>query len=135
MKKFKSLFAIIVLSACASQTATPLGNDMAQIDVSAAPVYGRAGAQRMAMEKAAQTTIDYGYDRFMVLGNKAWTELQGGGGSYGQFNAMGNQANGNFGSGWSINRAPETTMVIKMYHNKDKGASKAVDARQFLPKQ
>ncbi len=128
------ILSILVLTGCATQNAMPLGNDMMQIDVSAAPVYGRTGAQRLAFQKAAQATIEAGYDKFIVVGNEGWNETSMSGGSSGSFNANPQYASGSYNSGFGTMRHPESTMVIKMFHNGDKGSAKAIDARSVLPK-
>lgn len=128
------LVSVVLLSACASQNAMPLGNDMMQIDVSAAPVYGRTGAQRMAFQKAAQATIEAGYERFVVVGNEGWNESTIGGGSYASVSANPYAASGYGGSSWGSMRHPESTMVIKMFKKGDKGFDKAIDASQYLTK-
>lgn len=126
----------VLLTSCAVQSAMPLGNDMMQIDVSAAPMYGRAGVQQMALQKAAQATLDAGYDKFIVMNNSGWNENSAQGASYGSFNANATPnygvASGYSGGSFFTARHPESTMVIKMFHNKDKGADKAVDARAII---
>ena len=139
MKAF-SLFLIFVtsiaLSGCATQSAMPLGNDMMQIDVSAAPIYGRAGAMQMAYKTAAKATVQAGHDKFIVVDNKGWNEDTASGSSFGSFgakvNSTGGSANGGGGSFWGEDRHPETSMIIHMFHNGDKGSEKAIDARQIL---
>ena len=124
--------AALVLSACVHESAIPLGNDMAEIDVSAAPVYGRAGAQRIALENAAKTTVAMGYDKFVITNSDGWTESTFNSGSYGQanVNAVGGQASG--GGFANTMRHPESKLIIRMYHDGDKGSAKAVDARAVL---
>jgi len=138
--KFSLLITICTiaaaLTACSHEAAIPLGNDMMEIDTSVAPVYGRAGAQRIAIHKAAEETIAMGYDKFIVVNNDGWNELTASGGSQATYNAnvgqMGGSASGEKTSGWGVQRHPEAKLVIHMYHNGDKDAEKAVDARQVL---
>lgn len=130
----------LLLCGCAHESAMPLGNDLMQIDVSAAPIYGRAGAQRIAFEKAATATLDAGYDKFIVLNSGGWNEQTAQGGSYSQYNAnvMANQYNGfgsaqgNGGSYYGTMRHPESSMVIRMFHYHEKGSDKAIDARAIV---
>jgi hypothetical protein len=129
-----SVFLTVFLAGCATQSAMPLGNDMMQIDVSAAPVYGRAGAQQMAFKQAAQATLDAGYDKFVVVGNNGWTEGVAAGGGYGSASWNQYGGSGSFGSGFSTFRKPEVKMVIKMFKYKQAGSAKAVDARAVLAK-
>jgi hypothetical protein len=130
------VIALMGMTGCAAATAMPLGNDMMEVDVSAAPVYGLAGAQRMAIQKAAEATLQYGYDKFIVVNNGGRNELTVSGGSYGSYNASANQmvgnASGQEASGWGVTRHPEAKLLIHMYHNGEEGAEKAVDAKTVL---
>lgn len=131
--KFLFLFSFILLvTGCAVQSAMPLGNDMMQIDVSASPVYGRAGAQSMAYKKAAQATLDAGYDKFIVVNNAGWTEGVASGSSYGQVSGNASGFSGSSGSTFNTFRKPEISMVIRMFHKGQKGGEKAVDAHKIL---
>src|SRR5277367_3333503 len=101
MKTVACIFvSVLYLTSCAHQSAMPLGNDLMQIDVSAAPVYGRAGAQRMAFEEAAKATLDAGYDKFVVVNNAGWNEATVSGFSSGSFNATQNYASGGYSGGF-----------------------------------
>lgn len=128
------LLITLLISGCATQSAMPLGNDMLQIDVSAAPVYGRAGAQDMAFKKAAEATIANGYDKFIVVESQGWTEQVGSGHAYGEFSGDANFASGSYSSNWGMYRKPEVHMIIKMFRYKDKGSSKAIDAHKIIAK-
>lgn len=115
--------------------AIPLGNDMMQIDVSGDIVHARADTQRMAFQKAAKATIEDGYDFFIVVENKGWTEPQSMDSPYGTLDGNASGFDGwGFGGG-STYRMPVSTMVIKMFRKGDKGAEKALDARQYLQTQ
>lgn len=128
------ILTIFILSACAAQNAMPLGNDMMRIDVSAAPIYGRAGAQRMAYEKAAKATLDAGYDKFIVMDNAAWTEKTSSGFANGGFSSGFGGSSGGFGGAFASHRRPESSLIIQMFHDGDKGSEKAIDARSVVAK-
>ena len=128
------LMVLLLLAACATQSAMPLGNGLMQIDVSAAPVYGRAGAQEMALKKAAQATIDAGYDKFIVVKNQGWNENSISGGSYGSANVNAYGGMASEGSYFGSERHPEVNMTIRMFHYKDKGSNGAIDARKIVAK-
>lgn len=138
MRGLLFIFAFVVVSACVNESSMPLGNDMMQIDVSAAPVYGRAGAQRIAYESAAKATVEAGYDKFIVVGSQSWNELGASGGSHSNYNAsgsgMGYNASSSSGGGFRLFHKPESTLVIKMFKYKDKEANKAVDAHEIVKK-
>ena len=76
-----------------------------------------------------------GYDKFIVTNSDGWNESTTAGFSQGtaNVNAGGGFAQGS--SGFGTIRHPEAKLVIKMFHNGDKGSEKAVDARQFLASQ
>lgn len=131
-----TISTMLFLTACVHESVISLNANTVQIDVSAAGVYGRAGAQRIAFENAAKATIDYGYDKFVVVNNEGWNESSFSAGSYGSFGMNANQvaanAGGAQGSYATTNRHPESKMIIKMYHYKDKGAANAIDAHKII---
>jgi len=131
------LFAatLLALGGCYQQAAIPLGNDMMEIDVSAAPVYGRAGAMDMALTRAANATLKAGYEKFIVLNDNGWTESTLYAGSYGQATVNPSTGQASQGSFAGTARHPEVKMVIRMFHDGDKGAAKAVDAQSVLSQQ
>ncbi len=141
--KLTNIFLLFLLAGCATQTVTPLEKDLVQIDVSATPSHGRAGAQQLAVTKAAKTTIAYGYDKFLVLNNNTWNEqtyhsasassVQGNYSQYGS-NGAGNISGGSFGSANTVRR-PEAKLIVRMFKNGDKGSEKAIDAKIFLARQ
>lgn len=124
MKKYVLSLAFL-LSGCVHQSVIPLGNNMAQIDVSAPPIYKRAGASHIAFETAAKATLDFGYDKFIVVGNGAWNEQTAVSTGYVNQNSSG--INGSTAGG--IFRHPESTMIIRMFHNGEAGSEAAIDAR------
>ena len=122
----------VVLAACAKTVATPLAANVIQIDVSAAPIYGRAGAQEAASRKAAEATLAAGFDRFIVMDNAAWNDQTAHAGS---FSSAQVGPYGGYGSGSSYAntvRRPEARMIIKMLKNGEPGSENAIDARAVL---
>ena len=107
-----------------------------EIDTSVAGVYGRAGAMRIAMHKAAESTLQMGYDKFIVENTNGWNETTVHGASFSAANGSATpqsaNASGESGSSWGSQRHPEAKLLIHMYHNGDKGSDKAVDARAML---
>jgi len=130
------LITALLAAGCVHESAQPLGNNMAQIDISASPVYGRAGTQRMAMEKAANTTLQMGYDKFIVISTNGWSETTVSGAHSGSFQGSATQTSsvisGSQNSGFSSFRHPESNLIIRMFKNGEKGSANAVDARQYL---
>lgn len=132
MKNITLITALTLLTACVHESAMPLGNNMVQIDVSAAPVYGRAGAQRIAMENAAKATLKMGYDKFIIVNNSGWNESTVTAGSSSSAGGSAYGFSGSSNSFASTNRHPEAKILVHMFHNGDKGSKDAVDAKQFL---
>lgn len=130
--KIMLLTFILVLASCAQKSAIPLGNDMMQIDVSGDIVHTRAQTQKMAFEKAAQATVEAGFDRFIIVDNKGWNEQGSIGSSYGRVDGNIFDIDGRHFGGESTYRLPESTMVIRMIRRGDKGYAKAIEARKHL---
>ena len=125
-----------LLAGCTHETAIPLGNDRMEIDTSVAGVYGRAGAMRIAMHKAAVSTVQMGYDKFIVENTNGWNETTEGGASFANVNGSANGQSasvaGQGGSSWGTQRHPEAKIIIHMFHDGEKGSAKAVDAHKLL---
>lgn len=141
-----SLLLVLLLMGCVETSAIPMGNNIAEINTSAAPGYTRAQAHDYSLLKAAQTTLEYGYQRFMVLDNKGWNESNASGGSYNrgesgavfganQDIALGGAYSQNYGgSYYSTYKNSETSMRIKMLRKGDKGFKDSVDAQTIVDK-
>lgn len=132
IQKLAIFLGLLFCASCTHETTIPLGNDLLEVDTSVAAVYGRAGAQRIAMKKAAKATIDMGYDKFIVVNNNGWNETTAQGFSQGTANVNNNGGSAQQTSSFGETRHPEAKIIVKMFHNGDKGSDKAVDARQFL---
>lgn len=125
----------------------PLANDTVQVTTEAAPVCGRAGAQKVALTTAAIETIKRDYDRFVVVGGGYQNNVGVVGttplvsNSTGNFSAYGygNTIQG-YGSGTTttyggqpiIGGSRDQALVVKMFHADDANAGNAVDARSIL---
>lgn len=146
MDKIFLLTLVFLLGACVETSAIPMGNNVAEINTSAAPGYTRAQTHDYSLLKAAQTTLEYGYQRFLVLDNKGWNERNSSGGSYNRgesgaiFGANQNIALGGTyeesygGSYYSTYKNSETSMRIKMLRKGDNDFNNAVDAQMIVDK-
>jgi hypothetical protein len=136
LPRWAAVCAIALLLGCVHESAMPLGNDLIQIDVSAAPVYGRAGAQRIAMTDAAKACLKAGFDKFVIVSNEGWTEQTYQSGSFSQVTAAGTpaaaSAQGTSSSWAGTLRHPEAKMIIRVFHTGDSGSEKAIDAKAVL---
>jgi hypothetical protein len=65
------------LGGCASTSTIPLAQDTFQITGRAAPICGAVGAEKVAFKQAAAETIRRGYDRFIIVGGQAGSEVVG----------------------------------------------------------
>lgn len=126
---------LLLLTACAQKSVIPLSADTAEINVSAGAVVGRAGVVKIALQQAAQYTVDAGFDKFIVVNDTAWNEMHAAGFGQSSFNATPYAANGQATSGFSTIGRPEARMIIKLFHANDRGAEKAIDARGVLKQQ
>lgn len=151
MRGILAPIAAIVLVGCAQHSATPLGNHMMQIDVSASPAHGRAGAQSLAFTKAAEATLAAGYDKFVVVNSEAWNEQTEHAQSSGS--VVGNSSSAVTGSAAGVSgkskssvrasssssyetvRRPEAKMIIRMFKQGEPGSETAIDARATLKAQ
>ena len=57
-----------LMTGCAKTSSIQLAANVAQITVEAPPACGTPGAQKVAFEEAAATTLRLGYDSFLVAG-------------------------------------------------------------------
>lgn len=88
----------------------------------------------LAYVKAAQTTLDYGYDKFLIATNNASGEVNAYGMTYGGFSATPDYASGQVASSSGTITRPQVKMIIKMLHSSEKGADKAIDAKAVMQK-
>ena len=65
----------LLLIGCARSGVMPLAQDTVQISTSAARVCGSQGAQKVAFQRAAVETIRRGYDRFVIVGGEAQSNI------------------------------------------------------------
>lgn len=119
------------LAACAQSSVMQLDANTAAVTVSAAPVCGMAGAQRVAYQDAAIETLRLGYDRFIIAGARSQDNLSGV-----LFTPM---TASSFGSTETISGGDplflfhhRQQIVVKMFHSTDPMASRAVSARGVL---
>jgi hypothetical protein len=140
-------FAVATLGGCAKSSTIPLAADTLQITASAARACGRAGAQEVAVRRAAVETIQRGYDKFLVIGGGYQSNLYVAGytpvsaNTYGTGSAT-RYGNSVYGSGYStttftggqpiIAGSHDQGLVVKMFKDGDPAGSNAVPARETL---
>ena len=145
MRKSKSavLFLPLALAACAHTVSTPLANDVVKITTSAAQVCGHTGAEKVAINNAAVTTLKRGYDKFIVVGGRYANNTRVVGhtpidtNTYGNTSIYGNTAYSGYTSTTTggvpiYGGSHDQSMIIKMFKNGDPNGVRAIDARKFL---
>jgi hypothetical protein len=125
----------ILLAGCARTSVMPLAADTLEVTTSAAPVCGAAGAQEVAIHRAAVETIRAGFDRFTVLnsggqdnvGVIGYTPL-----TATTYGSPGYATTTVYGGAPIIAGSHDESVVIKMYHAGDPGGADAISARSLL---
>jgi hypothetical protein len=139
--------ALAGLAGCAKSSVIPLAADTVQITASTARACGRAGAQEVAVRRAAVETIQRGYDKFLVVGGGYQSSLYVAGYTPVQANTYGSgtatrYGNSVYGSGYStttvtggqpiVAGSHDQGLVVKMFKDGDPAGSNAVSARGTL---
>lgn len=114
MRGFLTVAIAIVLGGCAFSSTTPLAQDTFRVEANTAPICGAAGAQKIAMQQAAAETIRRGYDRFVVIDDKANAHKQ-----YTNIPGFAPSSHGN-------------ELVVRMFREGDRSAANALSARETL---
>ena len=147
MRNTSTILLAGMLAGCAHSSAMPIAADTLEITSSAAPVCGAAGAQSVAVRRAAIETINHGYDSFIVINASAqsnvgvlgYTPLQATTNT--TVNAIGS---GNMVTGYGQSQTYVTggqpivgghhdqSILIKMFEDGDPEGVNAVSARATL---
>jgi len=137
----------LVVIGCARSGAMPLAQDTVQITSSAAPFCGRAGAQKVAFQRAAVETIRHGYDRFVILGAEAETDIRVVGYTPTRAYTSGSATATGIGNIVTAQGTSTTTvtggqpiyggshnqgLVVKMFRDGDPAGANALEARRVL---
>ena len=125
------LSVLMLAVGCAKTHVTPLSQNQARISVDAAPICGMAGADAVALQQAAVTTIRNGFDRFIVTGADGSSYVAGVWRSPTTVTFVGDTAIVSGGQTNPINRN-RSAMVILMVSETDPYAEQALDARAIL---
>lgn len=76
LKTITLVLLALPIVGCARSTAMPLAQDTVQITSTAALACGKSGAQKVAFQRAAAETIRRGYDRFVIVGGEAQSDIR-----------------------------------------------------------
>jgi hypothetical protein len=139
MSKLLAIAVCALCAGCAEQSAMRLNADTVRVNVSTAPIYGALEPERRAMVMAAKETLRAGYDRFIIVDGQSAYRPNVIGTTPG-YSSVGVAA-GPYGSAAVVRtQGPqqiamprfETSVMVKMFRNNDRGADQAIDARQIL---
>ena len=117
----------------------PLTADSFHLLASAAPVCGAAGAQRVAVRRAAIETINRGYDKFIITATGAANNVR----VVGQTPVTAHTTGTVYGGGFSANTtysggypiiagSHDQGLIVKMFKDGDPMGANAVSARGAL---
>jgi hypothetical protein len=146
MVQTKSLFvyfSMLLLSACAATTVTPVARNQIILSTSAAPVCGVSGAQLVASRMAAVETIRHGFSRFVINGMQAQNNVQvierpfTGAYTTSTYSGYGNSIYGRSqtqftGGGVMYVGSNDSELFVTMLNPGDPGYSDGVDAQSTL---
>lgn len=135
--------ALALLAGCASTSAVPVAKDAVLISTSAAPSCGRLGAQKVALAEAAVETIRRGYERFIIVGAHASSDVRVVGHTpvFASTSFSANTFGGTtFGTGTTtfsggqpiVGGSHDQEFLIRMFNSGDVGFDRAIDARETL---
>ena len=132
---------------CARSSVIPVAGDTIQITSSAAPVCGAVGAQSVAVRRASIETINRGFDRFIITGAGAQSNVQVIGHTPVTAHTTGGATATRFGNTAHVSGSSHTTysggmpiiagthdqaLMVKMFRDGDPAGSNAVSARDTL---
>lgn len=141
-KRLLLLGLTLLISACAGAQATRTSKNTLMIDAGAAPACGGSGAARVAAASAAIETIRAGYERYIIAGQAASSnvnvsQLPGRYNSYGTATYGGGY--GTFQSTTTYTPGPtivsgshDRSLSVVMFKPGDPGFDNAIDARESL---
>jgi hypothetical protein len=137
----------LIVIASARSGIMPIAQDTVQISSRAAPVCGRGGAREVAFKRAAVETIRRGYDRFVIVGGEAQSDIRVIGYMPTTAQTTGTATATGYGNTATAYGSSTTTvtggapiyggshhqdLMVKMFRDGDPVGANALDARQVL---
>lgn len=119
------------LVACAHSSTMQLDANTVAVTVSAAPVCGITGAQRIAYEDAAIQTLRLGFDRFVIVGARGQDSLAGVINGPVTASTYGSTTTVSGGLSTLVSRHRQQ-LIVRMFHDGDPMAGRAVSAKLVL---
>lgn len=122
MTRFALTLLPCLLCACASVDTMPLSQDSFALTSTGLGGCGARGAERVAFQQAAATTLRKGYDRFVVAQNARDARLDS------ASSMLWTAASG----GMQFNHTYSQNMQVKMFREGDPAVANAISAREVL---
>lgn len=122
MTRFALTLLPCLLCACASVDTMPLSQDSFALTSTGLGGCGARGAERVAFQQAAATTLRKGYDRFVVAQNVRDARLDS------ASSMLWTAASG----GMQFNHTYSQNMQVKMFREDDPAGANAISAREVL---
>jgi hypothetical protein len=139
MRKNLGVFAIIGLlglSGCVSTSVIPFSENTLQINTSADPVCGGAGAQKVALTDAAIATLNAGFDSFIIQGSQAQNNVRVVGYTPVEAHTTSNGDGTSYttvsGGQPIVGGTHDHSIVVQMFHASDPNAANTISARGYL---
>lgn len=143
MKSLKYLVVFALVAACASTSVTPLSKNRIMISTSAAPACGLSGAKEVAGKMAAVETIRRGYERYIILGADAESNVTShqSGPTYamttGTYRGYGNTLYGNsttqFGGSYTVySGSNDAALEVLLLNKGEPNYGDGIDAKSTL---
>ncbi len=125
------------LSGCAQTSTMPLNANTVRISVSAAPICGMGGAQKVALQMAAIETIRKGFDKFVIFNGQyqANPEVVGYSPMTAQTHTFGNSSYTTVSGGGPIVMSQHNQgITVRMFKQGQQGSDQALSAKDTLGK-
>lgn len=147
MRQSVVVMVSVLMIGCARSATLPVAADTVIITTNAAPICGSAGAQSVALRRAAIETINRGFDRFVILGGQyqnnvgvvGYTPVQahtvGSATAVGYGNvvsAHGQSTTYYSGGAPIVAGSHDQGLAVKMFREGDPASANAISARQQL---
>lgn len=123
---------------CVETSVTRTSADTAIVRASAAPICQSAGAARVAERQAALETLKAGYDRYMIVGATADSNIRTFQGA-GTYHTTGRVSGGYLSATTTYSPGPtfvsgehNAAFAIRMFRDGEPGAARALSAREVL---
>ena len=131
-----AIIGLLGLSGCVSTSVIPFSENTLQINTSADPVCGGAGAQKVALTDAAIATLNAGFDSFIIQGSQAQNNVRVVGYTPVEAHTTSNGDGTSYttvsGGQPIVGGTHDHSIVVQMFHASDPNATNTISARGYL---